>query len=137
MALFSEYETNRLPAAFIFTLIRLKLIVCIVELWSWIKFRGRIKNSLACSRLNRPYPGVRLRERSFFVSEVGFPLYPEIFYFIGSLWEMQDSNPEPLPQNSGALRHQNWTNTVTLWGIINIVYPGERLLGILIKCILE
>ena len=48
----------------------------------------------------------------FFASGVGgFPLYPEIFYFIthwscsasGSLWEMPDSNPGPLPQKSGAL----------------------------------
>ena len=47
----------------------------------------------------------------FFAPGVGFPLYPEIFVHYsqwfcsasGSLWEMPDSNPGPLPQKSGAL----------------------------------
>ena len=49
--------------------------------------------------------------KNFLGSEIGFSLYPAIFYIIrqwscsvsGSLWEMPDSNPEPLPQKSGAL----------------------------------
>ena len=47
----------------------------------------------------------------FIASVVGYPLYTEFFYIItqwscsasGSLWEMPDSNPGPLPQKSGAL----------------------------------
>ena len=46
-----------------------------------------------------------------FASVVGLPLYTEIYYNIsqwscsasGSLWEMPDSNPGPLPQKSGVL----------------------------------
>ena len=50
----------------------------------------------------------------FFFLWVGFPLYPEIFYFItpgscsasGSLWEMLDPNPGP----SSLVRYQ-WATT--------------------------
>ena len=80
----------------------------------------------------------------FFAPGVGFPLYPEIFVLYsqwfcsasGSLWEMPDSNPGPLPQKSAALAMSHHISEMShhisqqltcpfFWAAINIPWSGD------------
>ena len=65
---------------------------------------------------------------------LGFLFYPEIFYIIkqwscsasGSLWDMPDSNPAPLPQKSGALPNEppHLLNTKALANFLGLYIFG-------------